>query len=249
MIKKFTKAKTNKRRKVKLKEISPTLKVLYVCTMITGSIFLLGIFWSIAAYAMAEIPPDDSNIQPRIVETIPATSCVTTTMSVTTKTTTTTTTKVTTTTAPVTTTVVTTTTTEEVVNDSSDDCNSYYEEEDYEYDYYDESYEQDYESDNEYVEEYDTYNESGNMTLLGNLRITGYVETGYPTASGVYPYVGGVAMSTSYGIPYGSTIYIEDLGYYTLFDTGCAYGVVDVFCDTVDECYELTSWSNVYVVN
>lgn len=247
MIKKFTKAKTNKRKV--LKDLSPTLKVLYVCTMIVGSIFLLGIFWSIAAYAMTEIPPDDSDIQPRIVETVPVTSCVTTTIPVTTTVTTVTTTKTTTTTVPVTTTVVTTTTTEEVVDDSSDDCDSYYEE-DYEYDYCDESYEQDYESGDEYVEEYDdTYNESGNMTLLGNLRITGYVETGYPTASGVYPYVGGVAMSTSYGIPYGSTIYIEDLGYYTLFDTGCAYGVVDVFCNTVDECYQLTSWSNVYVVN
>ena len=101
------------------------------------------------------------------------------------------------------------------------------------------------------VEEDNTYSdsESGNMTLLGNLYITGYVETGNPTASGVYPYVGGVAMSTSYGLPYGTTIYIEGLGYYTLFDTGCNYGVVDVFCNTVDECYNLTSWRNVYVVN
>lgn len=86
------------------------------------------------------------------------------------------------------------------------------------------------------------------MTYLGNLYITGYVATGNPTASGVYPYVGGVAMSRSYGLPWGTTIYIDGLGYYTLFDTGCSYGVVDVFCNTIPECYDLTSWRDVYIV-
>ena len=87
------------------------------------------------------------------------------------------------------------------------------------------------------------------MTYLGSLKITGYVATGNPTASGVYPYVGGVAMSRSYGLSWGTTIYIDGLGYYTLFDTGCSYGVVDVFCDSIQECYDLTSWRDVYVVN
>jgi len=87
------------------------------------------------------------------------------------------------------------------------------------------------------------------MTYIGNLKITGYVATGNPTASGVYPYVGGVAMSRSYGYPWGTTIYIDGLGYYTLNDTGCSYGVVDVFCNTIPECYDLTSWRDVYVVN
>ena len=86
------------------------------------------------------------------------------------------------------------------------------------------------------------------MEYLGNLYITGYVATGNPTASGPYPYVGGVAMSRSYGLPWGTTIYIDGLGYYTLFDTGCSYGVVDVFCNTIPECYDLTSWRDVYVV-
>ena len=246
---KNTKAKTNKR---KVKDLTPTLKVLYICTMIVGSIFILGIFWTITAYAINNISSDDDKIQSRVVETVvPVTSCVTTTTSPPVTTVTTVKTTMTTTTV-VTTTNVTTT---EVEEDESYD--SYYDEE-YEYDYYDDSYDEYeyYESDEsdeeEYVEEEDnTYSESesGNMTLLGNLYITGYVETGNPTASGVYPYVGGVAMSTSYGLPYGTTIYIEGLGYYTLFDTGCNYGVVDVFCNTVDECYNLTSWRNVYVVN
>ena len=87
------------------------------------------------------------------------------------------------------------------------------------------------------------------MTYIGNLYITGYVATGNPTASGPYPYVGGVAMSRSYGFEWGTTIYIDGLGYYTLFDTGCSYGVVDVFCNTIPECYALTSYRDVYVVN
>ena len=88
-----------------------------------------------------------------------------------------------------------------------------------------------------------------NMTYLGNLKITGYVATGNPTASGVTPYVGGVAMSKAYGLPFDTTIYIEGLGYYTLNDTGCSYGVVDVFCGSVNDCFNLTSYANVYVVN
>ena len=87
------------------------------------------------------------------------------------------------------------------------------------------------------------------MTLIGNLRITGYVDTGNRTASGEYPYVGGVAMNRGYGLPYGTKIYIEGLGTYTLNDTGCRYGVVDVFCNTEAECYALTSYANVYVIN
>jgi hypothetical protein len=99
---------------------------------------------------------------------------------------------------------------------------------------------------NEPVEE----SNNGGMTLLGNLRITGYVAyDGAHTANGDVPYVGGVAMSTSYGLPYGTTIYIEGLGYYTLNDTGCAYGVVDVFCYSVGDCYNLPAYCNVYVIN
>ena len=86
------------------------------------------------------------------------------------------------------------------------------------------------------------------MTYIGNLKITGYVATGNPTASGEYPYIGGVAMSRNYDLPFGSTIYIEGLGYYTVNDTGCKYGVVDVFCGNVNECYDLTSYADVYLV-
>ena len=91
--------------------------------------------------------------------------------------------------------------------------------------------------------------EERSMTYLGNLKITGYVATGNPTASGCYPYVGGVAMSRGYDLPWGTTIYIDGLGYYTLNDCGCGYGVVDVFCNSVSECYDITSWRDVYIVN
>ncbi len=75
---KNTKAKTNKR---KVKDLTPTLKLLYICTMIVGSIFILGIFWTITAYAINNISSDDDKIQSRVVETVPVTSCVTTTTS------------------------------------------------------------------------------------------------------------------------------------------------------------------------
>lgn len=100
---------------------------------------------------------------------------------------------------------------------------------------------------NEEVEETTDFDDE--MTLLGNLKITGYVSTGNHTANGDYPYIGGVAMSEAYDLPYGTTVYIEGMGYYTLNDTGCAYGVVDVFCGSEEECYNLTSYLNVYVVN
>jgi hypothetical protein len=98
-----------------------------------------------------------------------------------------------------------------------------------------------------YEETYDT-----EMISLGSMKITGYVSTGSPTASGEMPYVGGVAVNsafmTDYGLSYGDTVYIDGLGYYTLNDTGCQYGVVDVFCQAVDECYLLTSYAEVYLV-
>lgn len=92
------------------------------------------------------------------------------------------------------------------------------------------------------------YEETSDRVYLGNMRITGYVATGNATASGEMPYVGGVALSTSYGISYGTHIYIDGFGEYVVNDTGCAYGVVDVFCNTIDECYALTSYADVYLL-
>lgn len=87
---------------------------------------------------------------------------------------------------------------------------------------------------------------------IGEMRITGYVATGNKTASGVYPYVGGVAMNNAQrkelGIEWGDKIFIKGLGTYVVFDCGCKRNVVDVFCDTVSECYALTSHADVYII-
>lgn len=87
---------------------------------------------------------------------------------------------------------------------------------------------------------------------IGKMRITGYVATGNRTASGVYPYVGGVAMNNAQrkelGIKWGDKIYIDGLGTYVVFDCGCKRNVVDVFCNTVPECYALTSYADVYII-
>jgi len=95
-------------------------------------------------------------------------------------------------------------------------------------------------------------NTSSISNLLGNFKITGYVDTGNATASGVYPKSNHtVAMNKSQmhelGLKYGDTIYIEDLGEFTIEDCGCNWEVVDVFCDSVSECYKITSYKDVYL--
>lgn len=51
---------------------------------------------------------------------------------------------------------------------------------------------------------------------------------------------------SSLGISYGDSIYIDGLGTYTVEDCGCKWGVIDVFCDTVPDCYALTSYADAY---
>ena len=91
--------------------------------------------------------------------------------------------------------------------------------------------------------------DTSNMRYLGNMRTTGYLATGHNTASGETPYVGGVAMNRSYGLPWGTKIYIEGFGYYTVNDTGCRTGIVDIFCNTLQECRNVTTHRDVWVVN
>ena len=98
---------------------------------------------------------------------------------------------------------------------------------------------------------------------IGTCYITGYDNcvqccgkwAGGPTASGVMPTVNHtVAMASDY--PFGTKIYIEGLGYYTVEDRGVGYkytnGVrypwVDVFCNNHAECFALTGYYEVYLV-
>ena len=92
------------------------------------------------------------------------------------------------------------------------------------------------------------------LTLIGTMYITGYDDcvqccgkwAGGPTASGVMPTVNHtVAMSSDY--PFGTRIYIEGLGYYTVEDRGVGSGVVDVFCNNHAECYAITGYYEVYL--
>ena len=95
---------------------------------------------------------------------------------------------------------------------------------------------------------------SDDMTHLGNFRITGYVATGNKTASGTWPSAGRtIAMNNGQrkelGLSYGDQIYIDGLGTYTLEDSGCAYGRIDIFCNSVSECYALPSYLDAYLAN
>ena len=93
------------------------------------------------------------------------------------------------------------------------------------------------------------------LTPLGTMYITGYDDcvqccgkwAGGPTASGVMPTVNHtVAMSADY--PFGTQIYIEGLGYYTVEDRGVGSGTVDVYCNNHSECYAITGYYEVYIV-
>lgn len=102
-----------------------------------------------------------------------------------------------------------------------------------------------------YVEESETVIDG---TYLGNFRITGYVATGNKTASGTWPSAGRtIAMNNGQrkelGLSYGDQIYIDGLGTYTLEDSGCAYGRIDVFCNSVSECYALPPYLDAYLAN
>jgi 3D (Asp-Asp-Asp) domain-containing protein len=72
-----------------------------------------------------------------------------------------------------------------------------------------------------------------------NMTATAYTHTGNPTASGVMPYVGGVAVDPKV-IPLGTELYVEGYGYARAVDTGGLIkgNRIDVFLETAKECYE-----------
>lgn len=80
---------------------------------------------------------------------------------------------------------------------------------------------------------------------------TAYTHTGQPTASGVMPYVGGVAVDPGV-IPLGTRLYVEGYGPARAVDTGGLIkgNRVDVFLETAEECY---AWGkrtvNVYIMD
>jgi 3D (Asp-Asp-Asp) domain-containing protein len=96
---------------------------------------------------------------------------------------------------------------------------------------------------------------------FGEFYITGYTPTCEHccgksdgiTASGVEALAGRtVAMHLNdmelFGIEYGDRIYIEGIGERVVEDTGCRQGVIDVACASHDECYKMTRYATVEVL-
>lgn len=77
--------------------------------------------------------------------------------------------------------------------------------------------------------------------------VTGYLWSGYRTATGIWPYPGVVATDPAV-IPLGSHLRIAGLpGVFLAADTGGAIrgARVDVFCTSLAEAYGLTGWRRV----
>lgn len=96
---------------------------------------------------------------------------------------------------------------------------------------------------------------------FGEFYITGYTPTCEHccgksdgiTASGVEATVGKtVAMHridmSILGIEYGDRIYIEGIGERVVEDTGCRQGVIDVACASHEDCYKVTRYATVEVL-
>ena len=92
---------------------------------------------------------------------------------------------------------------------------------------------------------------------LGLFLITGYTaEAGFPegqaTHSG-HPVGPGVCAMNYWqritlGIEWGEQLEIVGLGTFTVYDSGCPYGVVDVWVPTNAEAYAMTAYYDVYLL-
>ena len=69
------------------------------------------------------------------------------------------------------------------------------------------------------------------------METTAYTHTGDATASGVMPYVGGIAVDPKV-IPLGSEVYVEGYGLATAIDTGGAIKghIIDLFMESESSC-------------
>lgn len=99
----------------------------------------------------------------------------------------------------------------------------------------------------ETVDEPETDASEDGWTFLGSQRVTGYTWTGNTMANGVYPSYGWCACN---GLPLGSVVYVEGLGYFTVGDRGGMTDPywIDIYFDTVEECYNVTGYYDIYVV-
>ncbi len=89
----------------------------------------------------------------------------------------------------------------------------------------------------------------GEWTYLGCVRVTGYTWTGNTCANGNYPTSGYTVACND--LPIGTVVYIEGVGYRTVEDRGgMTRGTywMDVYFDTMQECYAVTGYYDVYLV-
>lgn len=98
--------------------------------------------------------------------------------------------------------------------------------------------------------------DTNRLTYLGVYKVTGYDACAECcgkwadgiTASGKTATVNHtVAMCKDF--PFGTQVYIDGLGWYTVEDRGVGAGVVDVFCNNHGECYALTGQYDVYIAD
>lgn len=75
------------------------------------------------------------------------------------------------------------------------------------------------------------------LEYVGTYRCTGYMWTGYRMANGVYPEIGYVATGNEF--PFGTVLYIENWGYYTVGDRGVPNGCIDIYLETYENCCKI----------
>ena len=89
------------------------------------------------------------------------------------------------------------------------------------------------------------HNPLDNMELLGTWRVTAYAETGYPCANGHYPEAGYTIACNS--LPFGTVVYIEDVGFRTVEDRGPAW-LGSEWCDLyLGYHWDCVQWGNRYL--
>ena len=103
-----------------------------------------------------------------------------------------------------------------------------------------------------YYDEHNVSNEessSSNMTYLGNYMCTAYEWTGSPCANGSYPSVGYTVACNS--LPFGTQIYIDGYGYYTVEDRGGGGdNWIDIYMGDESSCYDFgVRYLDIYLVN
>lgn len=103
-------------------------------------------------------------------------------------------------------------------------------------------------------EQQDIITSQPKMTYMGAYWITGYDpfcshccgKSDGITASGAKAEFG--VTCAMYGIPFGTKIYIDGLGYYIVQDRGVGSGCIDLACENHAACYAVTGRYDVYIV-